>query len=132
MTRRRVALALLLAALVFGCIIFRPDRLTDEERRYLGTWKNLDAGVGEIEFFEDRRYVVEMPTARNFSPQIGYWRVIDGELVLDREPSAFRRTFRPLLVRLGVRVELCGPVKKGVYDVDGNDDKAPIRRVKVD
>jgi hypothetical protein len=110
MTRRRLILAACVAVVALGAAWWLyGDGLTAEERRLVGTWRNLDSRTGEwvgtMTFLPDHTHVY---VPRSGQPRPGsrshLWHIRDGAIVFDYEPSAIRRLLRPLAPRLGLSV----------------------------
>jgi hypothetical protein len=106
MRRRRLIVAAAVLSLAVGVAVWwNAGRMTADERLLVGRWRRKsDETV--IVLRPDHSYTMfythaftEVATKRD-----GWWRVEDDELLMDDEPSAFRRKLRPLLLRAGVDV----------------------------
>jgi hypothetical protein len=111
MTRRRLVLVAALAVVALGAAwCLSVDRLTAEERRLVGMWRQPDCPVSPevvVLFFDSDRqfYVAELRLPRRSGSLPAVWSVGDGGVVIDPEPSRLRRALRPILTRLGVAVK---------------------------
>src|SRR5438876_10221198 len=108
MTRRRLILAIV-AAVPFGMGWWLSlDRLSAEERLLVGTWTfDGKSGTGRNKMYlgPDRRCAFpwyEPNVGHCLAEWFGPWFVRDGAVVFDSEPSAVRRTVRPILQSLRV------------------------------
>jgi hypothetical protein len=120
MTRRRLILAVCVAAVIFGVAWWLSlDRLSAEEQPLVGTWAYEDwlaPGVTRVaEFRSDRGCLCPTDASPRGSPC--RWSVRGGAIVFDYEPSGLRRALRPVAPLLGLaarpelptyRVEITG------------------------
>jgi hypothetical protein len=106
MARRRLiagvgALALVTAGVAWWAL---ADRLSAEERPFVGTWRAYDAAgavLATMRFTPDRRYV-RTGQGSPADPPLCRWAVRGGTLTFDWEPSPARRAMRPVAAVFGM------------------------------
>jgi hypothetical protein len=92
------------------------DRLSAEERRLVGTWHVPTETVGSVTMVvtADRRATITL-VGSDFGDgplkheETGRWAFREGEFILDKEPSLFRRLLRPVGPFIGLRAR---PVRR--------------------
>jgi hypothetical protein len=119
MNRRRLILAACVAVVAIGAAwsLF-SDQLTPEEQQIVGIWRYHQPVSGRwtntLTLSPDRRYwdmPVYQPKSKDRPPD-GTWAIRNGDLIVDLERSAIRRTLRPLcnLVRVRVAPTVSSPL----------------------
>jgi hypothetical protein len=131
---KRRLLALVVASLLVACgfVLWSHDPLTSGERPFLGTWLSRGANRHTMTFTADHQ--VFFPAGAIQPTQFtGEWRVRNGKVYFDYEPSRLRRALRPLLAWFGVAM---GPVLESDttnFDLDGsNPDALFVRASRAD
>jgi hypothetical protein len=108
MTRRRLTLAIVATVFCGAAWWLSLDRLSAEERLVVGTWiyDGTSPNVRPaMRIGPDRQCAFASAPPRDGHYQLNssaLWYVRDGAVVFDREPSAIRRTVRPVLHAIGL------------------------------
>ena len=132
MKRRRLTLIAVTVILLVGGLsaaLLWPDRVTAEERPFVGVWTFRQGGLlCTITLTADHQCIIRDPN--NDTLGAGRWWVRDGQFFEDYEPSSVRRVLRPLARTLGLTVRPAGSAESTVFDLDGSNKKAHFFRVK--
>ena len=107
MTRRRLILAIVAAALCGMAWWLSLDRLSAVERLLVGTWTfngKSDTSHSEMCFGADRRYGFGWVRTSHATMVecCGPWFIRRGEIVLENEPKSVWRALRPVLSSVGL------------------------------
>jgi hypothetical protein len=125
MPRRRLVLVALAVVALGAAWWLLSDGLSAEERRLVGTWRRRELPSGRllpelIAFDRDRRFHFgEVGQPKDPDQLPSWWSIRVGMLVLDNEPSRFRRAVRPLAPYFGLDVE--PPNRGGLEWVSGDE-----------
>jgi hypothetical protein len=113
MACRRLILAACVAVVALGAASWwYSDRLTDEERQLVGTWRTktpYGSITGTMCFGADHRMqITRQLKIASASPVIatetGRWSFRERSLSVDYEHNAIRRALRPFCIYLGINV----------------------------
>jgi hypothetical protein len=129
MTRRRLLAMIGIAGLLAGLAWwFWPDRLAAEERPFVGVWTFRQSGLlSTLTLTDDHRCIIHVVGIE--TPEgSGRWWVRDGKFFEDYEPNSVRRALRPLLERLGLRLNPAGSTDSSMFDFDGGNKVAHFSR----
>jgi hypothetical protein len=134
MRRRRLVVVACLAVIALAAASrLSLDRLSAEERAFVGVWQFAPYGVparGDAIFLVGDRgfwpHTIVLAADRTYrvrgegqepDPAPRRWSVRGGRLVVDHEPSPLRRLLRPLATRVGLAV---GPAYDSAVELAGN------------